>query len=102
MKQPIQINYSAESADTFGVRINLLKWGVLFAFWTLFSILYANQIYFEMLHTPGMHHSWWLIAVWQLMAWYVWGALSPLIFYFERTFRVDGRVWLRGFLINLA
>ncbi len=102
MKQPIQINYQAESANAFVTRISLLKWGVLFAFWTLFSVLYANQIYFEMLHTPGMHHSWWLIAFWQLAAWNVWGVLSPLIFYLERTFRVDGRIWLRGFLINLA
>jgi signal transduction histidine kinase len=102
MKKPLQINYHAESGNAFGVRINLLKWGVLFGFWTLFSALYANQIYFEMLHNPGMHHSWWRIASWQLAAWYVWGALSPLIFYLERTFRVDGRAWFRGFLINLA
>ena len=53
MKKPIEINYNTESANAVGSRINLLKWGVLFGFWTLFSILYANQIYFEMLHTPG-------------------------------------------------
>src|SRR5712672_3288949 len=73
MKKPIQINYSAESIAASGVRVNWLKWGVFFGFWTLFSLLYANQIYFEMLHTPGMHHSWWRIAFWQLTVWYLWG-----------------------------
>ena len=102
MKKPIQINYSAEAGNAPGVGINWLKWGVLFGFWTLFSVLYANQIYFEMLHSPGMHHSWWRIVSWQLAVWYVWGCLSPLILYLQRRFRIEGSTWLNGLMINLA
>jgi two-component system LytT family sensor kinase len=102
MKKPIQINYSSEARAASSIRINWLKWGVLFGFWTLFSVLYANQIYFEMLHSPGMHHSWWRIASWQLAVWYVWACLSPLIFYLAQRFRLEGNIWLRGLLVNLA
>ena len=45
-------------------RVDWLKWSMLFGFWALFSFLNANQVYFEMLHKPGMHHSWWRIVLW--------------------------------------
>jgi signal transduction histidine kinase len=75
---------------------------MLFGFWTFFSFLYANQIYFEMLHTPGMNHSWWRIVFWQLTVWYIWGCLSPLILGLGRKFPCEGRAWLRGLLVHLA
>lgn len=81
--------------------VNWLKWAILFGFWTLFSFLYANQIYFEMLHNPNMHHSWWRIAFWQLTVWYFWGCLSPLILNLGRKFPCEGRAWLKGLLIHL-
>ena len=100
MKNATQITFRTESSKP-SLRINWLKWAVLFGFWTFFSFLYANQIYFEMLHTPGMHHSWWRIAFWQLTAWYVWGALSPLILSLGRKFPCEGRLWWRGLLVHL-
>jgi LytS/YehU family sensor histidine kinase len=84
------------------MRINWLKWAILFGFWTFFSFLYANQIYFEMLHNPRMHHSWWRIAFWQLLVWYSWGCLSPLILRLGRRFPCEGRAWLRGLLVHLS
>jgi two-component system LytT family sensor kinase len=101
MKNAVQITYSAESGKPPEVGINWLKWAILFGFWTFFSFLYANQIYFEMLHTPGMHHSWWRIAFWQLTVWYVWGVLSPLILSLGRKFPCEGRAWWRGLLVHL-
>jgi two-component sensor histidine kinase len=101
MKNAVQITYSAEASAPLAVRINWLKWAILFGFWTFFSFLYANQIYFEMLHTPGMHHSWWRIAFWQLSVWYVWGCLSPLILGLGRRFPCEGPRWWRGLLVHL-
>ncbi|MGB9180392.1 MAG: histidine kinase [Pyrinomonadaceae bacterium] len=101
MKNAVQITYSAESGKPSAVSINWLKWAVLFGFWTLFSFLYANQIYFEMLHSPGMHHSWWRIAFWQLTVWYVWGCLSPLILGLGRRFPCEGPSWWKGLLVHL-
>src|SRR5687767_3693033 len=101
MKSARPTTETGDSTARPGGEINWLKWGVLFGFWTLFSFLYANQIYFEMLHTPGMHHSWWRIAFWQLTVWYVWGCLSPLILSLGRKFPCDGPSWWRGLLIHL-
>ena len=102
MKNAVQITYSAEANTPSAVRINWLKWAILFGFWTFFSFLYANQIYFEMLHNPRMHHSWWRIVFWQLTVWYIWGCLSPLILSLGRRFPCEGRAWMRGLLVHLA
>ncbi|HYJ46826.1 MAG TPA: histidine kinase [Pyrinomonadaceae bacterium] len=101
MKSAAQIAYHAEPAQPPRGRINWLKWGILFGFWTFFSFLYANQIYFEMLHNPRMHHSWWRIAFWQLTVWYSWGFLTPLILSLGRRFPCEGPKWLRGLLVHL-
>jgi two-component system, LytTR family, sensor kinase len=84
-----------------GVRLDWLKWAILFGFWTLFSFLNANQVYFEMLHKPGMHHSWWRIVFWQLVVWYAWGCLTPVVLGLGRRTTGSGGRWLRGLLIHL-
>src|SRR5258705_2002260 len=81
--------------------INWLMLLVIFGFWSFFSFLYANQIYFEMLHNPNMHHSWWRITFWQLLVWYLWGFLSPLILTLGRRFPVEGSARLKGLLVHL-
>ncbi|HYY56682.1 MAG TPA: hypothetical protein VE842_05075, partial [Pyrinomonadaceae bacterium] len=101
MKDAVHITYSAELKEAAAVRIDWLKWAILFGFWTLFSFLYANQIYFEMRHTPGMNHSWWRIAFWQLCVWYAWGCLTPIILGLGRRFPGEGASWLRGLLVHL-
>jgi len=101
MRDAARITYSAESANLLGRRIDWLKWAILFGFWTFFSFLYANQIYFEMRHTPGMNHSWWRIAFWQLSVWYTWGCLTPIILGLGRRFPGVGASWLRGLLSYL-
>ena len=102
MKKSVQIMYNGESSKLAGRQTSWLKWGILFGFWTLFSFLYANQIYFEMLHNPRMHHSWWRIALWQLPVWYIWACLSPLILRLGRKFPCEGPLWLRGLVVHLA
>ena len=102
MEHSEQIAYSAAAGQPIGSRIHWLKWAILFGFWTFFSFLYANQIYFEMLHSPGMHHSWWRIAFWQLMVWYSWGCLSPLILRLGKRFPCEGAFWWRGLLVHLT
>src|SRR4051812_43531154 len=102
MKDPVHISYNPENEGAIVAKSDWLKWAILFGFWTFFSFLYANQIYFEMLHNPKMHHSWWRIAFWQLSAWYVWGALTPVILFLGKRFPCEGRAWYRGALVHLA
>ena len=102
MKNTARITYSAESVRPKGGGINWLKWAIIFGFWTFFSFLYSNQIFFEMLHSPGMNHSWWRITFWQLMVWYSWGCLSPLILSLGKRFPCEGPSWARGLLVHLT
>src|SRR5436309_1522471 len=101
MKNGVEITYSAEPFIPGRGKTNWLKWAILFGFWTFFSFLYANQIYFEMLHNPRMHHSWWRIAFWQLVVWYLWGGLTPLILRLGQRFPCEGPKWLKGLLVHL-
>ena len=93
--------FDAAGAERAGVRIDWLKWGTLFGFWALFSFLNANQVYFEMLHKPGMHHSWWRIVFWQLTVWYAWGCLTPIILGLGRRVAGAGAPWFRGLVVHL-
>jgi signal transduction histidine kinase len=101
MNNTVQIAYS-DPASLTGNKVNWLKWTIIFGFWTLFSVLYANQIYFEMLHQPGMHHSWFRIAFWQLLVWYVWGGLSPFILMLGRRYPIEAPHLLRRVMIHVA
>src|SRR4051812_47681262 len=94
--------FGAARAGASGVRVDWLKWATVFGFWTLFSFLNANQVYFEMLHKPGMHHSWWRIVFWQLAVWYVWGCMTPIVLGLgRRAVTGSGSIWLRGLLVHL-
>jgi two-component system LytT family sensor kinase len=97
----IQKARTPTSANPLSAQINWPMWLVIFGFWTFFSFLYANQIYFEMLHNPNMHHSWWRIAFWQLVVWYLWGFLSPLILTLGRRFPLEGSARLKGLLVHV-
>jgi two-component system LytT family sensor kinase len=102
MRNEIQKMRIAETDNAVGARINWPMWLIIFGFWTFFSFLYANQIYFEMLHNPNMHHSWWRITFWQLSIWYVWGFLSPLILSLGRKFPVEGPGKAKGLLVHVV
>jgi two-component system LytT family sensor kinase len=103
MKNTVRINSAVDLGQSAGGdRNSWLRWALIFGFWTFFSFLYANQIYFEMLHSPGMHHSWWRIAFWQLLVWYSWGGLSPLVLKLGKVFPCEGPSWWRGLLIHIA
>lgn len=100
MKGASAITYS-EAGEASALRIDWLKWAIFFGFWTLFGFLNANQTYFEMRHTPGMHHSWWRIAFWQLLVWNAWGALTPVILSLGRRLPERRSSWLRGIMAQL-
>src|SRR4051812_62043 len=93
--------FDSAGAAPVGFRIDWLNWATLFGFWAVFSFLNANQVYFEMLHKPGMHHSWWRIVFWQLVVWYTWGCLTPVILGLGRRIAGAGTPWFRGLVVHL-
>ena len=101
--ESIEVDAARAAFDAAGARrarVDWLKWATLFGFWAVFSFLNANQIYFEMLHKPGMHHSWWRIVLWQLAVWWLWGCMTPIILGLGRRVTGANASWLRGFLIH--
>jgi len=102
MRNEVQTTTSPVSTNPIRGKVNWPMWVIIFGFWTFFSFLYANQIYFEMLHNPNMHHSWWRIVFWQLLVWYLWGFLSPLILSLGRRFPLEGAARLRGLLVHVV
>lgn len=100
-EETVRTTFGVARAGPDGVRVDWLKWATLFGFWTLFSFLNANQVYFEMLHKPGMHHSWWRIVFWQLAVWYAWGCMAPIILGLGRRVMGAGSPWFRGLLVHI-
>ena len=97
----VRPSFDAAGAVHARVRMDWLKWGTLFGFWALFSFLNANQVYFEMLHKPGMHHSWWRIVFWQLAVWWAWGCLTPFVLGLGRKVAGANAPWLRGLVVHV-
>src|SRR5215831_10482356 len=61
--------------------------------WTLMGLLRATQVslgYEMMGHVP----SWWRLAVWQLLVFHVWVALTPLILWLGRRFKLEQSHWV--------
>ena len=82
-------------------RRRLQKLGVIFGFWTFFALLYASQIYIA-IRSEGMFHSWRRIVAWQLLDWYAWGCLTPLILWLGQRFPIARKSWGRGLLVHLT
>jgi sensor histidine kinase YesM len=68
--------------------------------WTLMGLLRATQVslgYEMMGHVP----SWWRLAIWQLLVFYVWVALTPVILWLGRRFTLSRSHWLSSFAAHL-
>jgi sensor histidine kinase YesM len=68
--------------------------------WTLMGLLRATQVSlgFEMMgHVP----SWWRLAIWQLLVFYVWIALTPMILWLGRRFKLERSHWVGSLAAHL-
>src|SRR5215813_3253383 len=68
--------------------------------WTLMALLRSTQVslgYEMMGHVP----SWWRLAIWQLLVFYVWIALTPMILWLGRRFKLERSHWLRSLSAHL-
>src|SRR5215471_9916447 len=68
--------------------------------WTLMGLLRATQVslgYEMMGHVP----SWWRLAIWQLLVFYVWIALTPMILWLGRRVKFERSHWLRSLSLHL-
>jgi len=68
--------------------------------WTLMALLRATQVslgYEMMGHVP----SWWRLVIWQLLVFYVWIALTPVIVWLGRRVKLERSHWLRSLSLHL-
>src|SRR5215813_3194757 len=86
-----------------GVRPKSRRWpfnALVIGVWTLMGLLRATQVSlgFEMMgHVP----SWRRLAIWQLLVFYVWIALTPVILWLGRRFKLERSHWLRSLAAHL-
>ena len=100
--RPHEAEMEAIHITTDARRQGLLKWGLIFCFWTVLGALYTSQLYVSTrLH--GMDHSFWRMLAWQLLGcWYGWVAFTPLILWLGKHFPVERRSWKRHLPIHIA
>ena len=101
MKEPITSIEPVKSDLALGPQPRRWPFAALIvAVWTLMSLLRATQVSlgFEMMgHVPG----WWRLAIWQLLVFYLWMVLTPVILWLGRRFKLERSYWVLSFLAHL-
>lgn len=67
-------------------------------YWTFHALLFAPQIYLLNLRSPSPFR-WWQAIVFTLVLFYLWGILTPLIFWVGKRFPLERRHFRRNLLI---
>jgi two-component system LytT family sensor kinase len=86
-----------------GARPKPRRWpfrALILGVWTLMALLRATQVSlgFEMMgHVPA----WWRLAIWQLLVFYVWIVLTPMILWLGHRFKLERSHWLRSLSAHL-
>ncbi len=97
-----QLVEAGAPSETGGRRAWLLKWGLIWSFWTVLGLLYTSQVYLAMT-LQGMDHSFVRMLAWQLIGcWYFWPLLTPLILRLARRFPLERGSLKRSLPIHLA
>ena len=80
----------------------LVKWGLIWSFWTALGLLYTSQLYVGM-SMRGHNHSFWVMLAWQLLGcWYFWPLATPLILRLGRRFPIERHSWKRNLPVHVA
>jgi two-component system, LytTR family, sensor kinase len=77
------------------------KFGLILGGWTLLVVTSALHSYLY-LSTRGETVTWRSVFAWACSEWYTWAALSPLILWLARRFRLERTHWQRVLLIHLT
>ena len=71
------------------------KWILIAGIWLIPALLSGGQLYLRM-KALGMPASFGQTFLGQLFTWYLWAALTPLLFWLRRRFRIDREKWWPG------
>jgi len=78
----------------------LLQWALIFAAWTLIVVTFSVQEYVFAV-ARGRPDNFWHEFLVASSDWYIWAALTPLVLYFCRRFRITSDDWVPTVLMHL-
>jgi len=81
-------------------KLRLIKWVVIIGFWTFFGLLSGSQLFLAA-RMQGWHGSFWRIFATELVVWWTWIPLTPVILLLGRRFPMERRTWWRFLLVHL-
>lgn len=93
---------SAALGEANMTRATCIRWGRNFLGWTLIGVFFGSQLYLASALGFGMPLAWYQAFASGLADWYIWGALTPLIFWSGRRFRLDRGQWPARLLLHLV
>ncbi|HUQ34309.1 MAG TPA: histidine kinase [Pyrinomonadaceae bacterium] len=100
--RPFEATLETAGGHNAARRRGLVKWGLIFCFWTVLGLLYTSQLYVG-LRMEGMNHSFWRLLAWQLLGcWYGWVAFTPLILQMGKHFPVERSSWKQALPIHIV
>ncbi len=88
-------------SEARGAKAN--RWGTLLVLGvcTLLALVFASQSYF-FYEASGDKKSWSDVLLWSFGNWYIWAAMTPLIFSLARRFRFERGRWHAALVFHLA
>jgi signal transduction histidine kinase len=84
------------------LRRRWMRWGLIFAFWTLLGFIDGSQFYIFLNYYRGKSITYGLALASGVADWYIWGILSPFIFQIGRHFPFEQQRWLRWLGIHIV
>src|SRR6266568_1288744 len=78
------------------------RWWLIFAFWTLVGLFFSTHSYLLTSRFLDANVNFRYAFIDTMPEWYVWAALTPLIFQFARRFPLERATWLRALAIHVS
>jgi len=89
------------SFSSHSIRRRGLTWALIFAGWTLIVVTFSVQAYVFAV-VRGRPDNFWHEFLVASTEWYVWAALTPLVLFLCRRFRIASQNWPRAVLLHLV
>lgn len=71
-----------------------------FLIWSVVAVFTATQLYWKTLSTDGSQ-TWLSFFKVQLLVWWIWGLITPFIFWLANKYRVDQSSFWKGVIVHL-
>jgi two-component system, LytTR family, sensor kinase len=101
MQSSISLGFDTASFEG-GKSRNRLKWVVIIGFWTFFGLLNGSQLYLGLkMEAEVGNISFWKIFGTQLLGWWSWIPLTPVILLLARRFPLERGTWHKTLPIHV-